>query len=119
LKRESLPFVTVPFILPNRIDLATGAKVSVKARIDGQDYCHALTIEARRDGQLKAKVVDPAGDRFDLVLDQIKGTASLIEPLPMPKAWAAMLAKRLGEIIVALLAQFAVTARSDEAIYGT
>lgn len=119
MKREAQPFVTVPFILPNRIELATGAKVSVKARIDGQDYCHALTIEARRAGQLKVKVVDPAGDLFDLVLDQIKGTVSLIEPLPMPKAWAAMLAKRLAEIVIALLAQFALTARSDEPIYGT
>lgn len=119
LKQEVQPFITVPFVLPHRFELAKGAKVSVRGKIDGQDYCHSLTIESRHVGQLAAKVVDPAGDRFDLIFDQDKGTASLLDPLPMPAAWAATLTKRLGEIAVALLGQIAVTTGSRDAIYGT
>lgn len=119
MKPEVQPFITVPFVLPHRIELAKGAKVSVRSKIDGQDYYHALTIESRRVGQLAAKLVDPAGDRFDLIFDQDKGTASLLDPLPMPADWAAALTRRLGEIAVTLLGQIALTTDSKEAIYGT
>lgn len=119
MKHATQPFVTVPFVLPHRVELAKGAKVSVKGKIDGQDYCHALTIESRRVGQLAAKVVDPAGDRFDLIFDQHAGTASLLDPLPIPAAWAATLTKRLADIAVALLGQVTVAAGSEEPIYGT
>lgn len=119
MKQDAQPFITVPFVLPHRVDVAKGAKLTVKGKIDGQDYCHALTIEARSVGQLAVRVVDPAGDRFDLIFDQDKGTASLLDPLPMPASWAAKLTKRLGEISASLLGHIAVTTGSKVAIQGT
>ncbi len=91
----------------------------MKGKIDGQDYCHALTIEARTVGQLAVRVVDPTGDRFDLIFDQDKGTASLLDPLPMPASWAAKLTKRLCEITASMLGHIAVTPGSKVAIHGT
>lgn len=105
MKQEAQPFITVPFVMPHRVDLAKGAKLTVKGKIDGQDYFHALTIEARSVGQLAVRVEDPAGDRFDLIVDQNRGTASLVDPLPIPKSWAKEMTKRLADIATTLLQQ--------------
>jgi hypothetical protein len=114
LKQQAQPFVTVPFVMLHRIELAKGVKVSVKGKIDGQDYCHTVTLRADRSGQVAAKVVDPAGDRFDLLFDQRRGTVSLVDALPLPEQWAKVLAKRLASIVVSLLGRCAGVTFNDD-----
>lgn len=108
------PFVTVPFTLPGRVVLSKGTTVSVKAKIEGQDYCHKVTLKVDRSGQLAAKVVDPAGERYDLLFDQKRGTVSLVDALPLPDQWAKVLAKRLASIVVMLLGRCAGVTLNDE-----
>jgi hypothetical protein len=99
------PFITVPFNLPGRVALSKGTTVSLKSKIEGQDYSHAVTLKMNRSGQMAAKVVDPAGDRFDLLFDQELGTVSLVDALPLPERWAKVLATRLAAIVVMLIGQ--------------
>jgi hypothetical protein len=82
---QAQPFVTIPFLMPVSVKVPPGETVSITAKAHKRDpYAQTLKLKVRRSGAIDARLTDPAGDKYRLLIDPNQETVSLMDPLPMP-----------------------------------
>jgi hypothetical protein len=103
---QAQPYVTVPFQMPVAIHLAPGAAVSITAKAYRKDpYPQTLRLKAQRSGLFDARLTEPCGDRWQLLIDPKANTVSLMDAVPMPLDWAGYLTLKLMHSVCGLAAK--------------
>jgi len=103
---QAEPYVTVPFQMPMAIALAPGETVSITAKAYRKDpYPQTLRLKAQRSGLLEARLTEPCGDRWRLLIDPKAATVSLMDAVPMPLDWAGRMTLAMMHSVCGLAAK--------------
>jgi hypothetical protein len=105
LHMQAEPFVTIAYQMPLAVKVPPGETVSITAKAHKRDpYAQTLKLKVHRSGAIDARLTDPAGDRYRLLIDPTQETVSLMDPLPMPLDWAGTLTRTLMGSVCGLAA---------------